>query len=801
MTNQFPEYTDDYYFSREKLLRECLPYLDVYSEAITDYQGFFSGKSVSMLGFSVEEKVWLRKFILLNGGKAYHKRLDNPDIIIFGENFWYYDMLWVYERQQKGDKIILINYMTFSSSIDSIWNEKVDEYTRLEEEKKIQRKEKAKELYCDKDFLSKLNWVSEDKLSLFDDVFYICGRLYEHYSFDTEEIYDKTTQSQLEKDIKAKFGQTVNKQREQATCVIMGDNVACSSLDGLNADVKYISYTDFKKWLTYVYPAYPDFKEFRLKYSPSQDVKLRPYQQEAKNTIFEIWKERKSVMLQMPTGAGKTVLFSSVINDIVKVPDSNILIIVHRTELVDQIDSHLQKYNVEHGIIASNRPRNLERNVQIASIQTITHKNNEHITKEFIPDFIIVDEAHHTLANTYNRLWKLYPNSWKLGVTATPCRLNCATFGHHFDRIVESLSVKELIKEGYLSDYTFYTENPDSDLSKAIESIKGKSSTGDYRIEDLLHNLNVESHIQKLILCYTKYAEGLKGIVYAISIEHAHNICEAYKTIGVNAEFIDSKTPKNERDQIVEKFRAGQVQVMVNVDIFSEGFDCPDIGFIQMARPTWSLSKYMQQVGRGLRISADKDKTVILDNAGMFSRFGLPSDDRPWRKMFSGSDVRDSYVNNIITNNNILRRKFGRSSDLMLKITSDQENKGQKLIDNSFTAFTPADKKKENASDYNEPYFENESSNDVVFENESSNDVVTEYVSSYERPKPIKRHYPMVGEQTGSVLSDDKQPEESQTLKRIIAIIIGIVVVACVIFLGFAVLAIPVFLGLILKKK
>ena len=149
------------------------------------------------------------------------------------------------------------------------------------------------------------------------------------------------------------------------------------------------------------------------------------------------------------------------------------------------------------------------------------------------PNAIIVDEAHHTLANTYNRLWKLYPNSWKLGVTATPCRLNCATFGHHFDRIVESLSVKELIKEGYLSDYTFYTENPDSDLSKAIESIKGKSSTGDYRIEDLLHNLNVESHIQKLILCYTKYAEGLKGIVYAISIEHAHNICEAYKTIGV----------------------------------------------------------------------------------------------------------------------------------------------------------------------------------------------------------------------------------------------------------------------------
>ena len=283
----------------------------------------------------------------------------------------------------------------------------------------------------------------------------------------------------------------------------------------------------------------------------------------------------------------------------------------------------------------------------------------------------------------------------------------------------------------------------------------------------------------------------MKGIVYAISIEHAHNICEAYKTIGVNAEFIDSKTPKNERDQIVEKFRAGQVQVMVNVDIFSEGFDCPDIGFIQMARPTWSLSKYMQQVGRGLRISSDKDKTVILDNAGMFSRFGLPSDDRPWRKMFSGSDVRDSYVNNIITNNNILRRKFGRSSDLMLKIMSNQEEREHKIIDNIFSDFIPGYKKKENACDYNDSYFEKDSSNEVV----------TEYIPSYERAKPIKKHYRMVGENNSSVTSDNKPSEENQTLKIIIAIIIGIVVIAAVIFLGFAVLAIPVFLGLILKKK
>lgn len=376
-------------------------------------------------------------------------------------------------------------------------------------------------------------------------------------------------------------------------------------------------------------------------------------------------------MLQMPTGAGKTILFSSVINDIIKVPDSKILIIAHRKELLDQISSHLSKYNIEHGIISSTRKRSLEKNVQVASIQTLTHKNNEEITKSFVPDFIVIDEAHHTLANTYDQLWKLYPRSWKLGVTATPCRINGAPFTNHFSELISSLSVKELIEKGFLSDYTFYTENPDSDLSKAILSIKKKSSTGDYRIDDLLQNLNVERHVKKLVLSYSTYANGLKGIVYCISIEHAHNICEAYKNIGVVAEYIDSKTPKTEREQIVQDFKDGKIQVLVNVDIFSEGFDCPDVEFIQMARPTWSLSKYMQQVGRGLRTSLGKDKTIILDNAGMYARFGLPSDTRLWNATFAGVDFRDHYIGSVGSKNCYLRLKYENSSQLMLLVYND----------------------------------------------------------------------------------------------------------------------------------
>lgn len=656
----FPEYRDQYFFDREVLLKECLPALHVYENVVDDYYEFFKGKIVSMLGFPTEDKVWLRKFILLNGGKAYHKRLDKPDIVIFGHNFWYFDMLNIYEHQQQGENIIVINYATIMDNIDPIWEVRIKEYDKEEEEKKNANEKK----YCDEAYLSSLNWVKSSSISLFDDVFFICGKLYDYNicPISQEQVYEK---------IKAKFGQVNKKNKQTVTCVVMGKNVMTSSLSGFNENIKFITYTDFAHWLNSASPAYPELREFGKKYVSCQDARLRPYQQDVKDKIFTLWKSEKNVMLQMPTGAGKTILFSSVINDIIKVPDSKILIIAHRKELLDQISSHLSKYNIEHGIIASNKKRSLEKNVQVASIQTLTHKNNEEITKSFVPDFIVIDEAHHTLANTYDQLWKLYPRSWKLGVTATPCRINGAPFTNHFSELISSLSVKELIEKGFLSDYTFYTENPDSDLSKAILSIKKKSSTGDYRIDDLLQNLNVERHVKKLVLSYSTYANGLKGIVYCISIEHAHNICEAYKNIGVVAEYIDSKTPKTEREQIVQDFKDGKIQVLVNVDIFSEGFDCPDVEFIQMARPTWSLSKYMQQVGRGLRTSPGKDKTIILDNAGMYARFGLPSDSRLWNATFAGVDFRDHYIGSVGSKNCYLRLKYENSSQLMLLVYND----------------------------------------------------------------------------------------------------------------------------------
>lgn len=133
-----------------------------------------------------------------------------------------------------------------------------------------------------------------------------------------------------------------------------------------------------------------------------------------------------------------------------------------------------------------------------------------------------------------------------------------------------------------------------------------------------------------------QYADGKKGIVYAISISHARNIAAYYKEHGINAVAIDSRTPANERKCLIEDFKQGKIQVLVNVDVFSEGFDCPDVEFIQLARPTLSLAKYLQQVGRGLRKTDGKESCMIIDNVGLYRLFGLPTACHDWQAMFEG---------------------------------------------------------------------------------------------------------------------------------------------------------------------
>lgn len=369
---------------------------------------------------------------------------------------------------------------------------------------------------------------------------------------------------------------------------------------------------------------------------------LRPHQIEAKAKIFDAWSKYDSVMLQMPTGTGKTYLFTSLINDIINTyklahKDIKILIVVHRTELLDQISATLNKFGIAHGFIQGAREQYLWKRVQVGSIMSLlTDKNYYNVCRQKF-DYIIVDEAHHSLADTYIRLFGLFPNAKKLGVTATPWRLNHESFLSLYQYLIVSPQISWFINNNLLSDFDYVSIKQDSEVQRLVDRLE-VVSTGDFSNADLDNTFNNQRIRSKLYESYLQFANGRKGIIYAINKCHAAMIAELYSSHGVKAMAIDCDTPRDVRQEMITAFKNGEISVLVNVDIFTEGFDCPDVNFIQLARPTKSLSLYLQQVGRGLRIVEGKEKTIILDNVGLYNYFGLPDANRKWQYHFEGHE-------------------------------------------------------------------------------------------------------------------------------------------------------------------
>lgn len=399
-----------------------------------------------------------------------------------------------------------------------------------------------------------------------------------------------------------------------------------------------------------------DYNEFCQK-----DITLRDYQQLAKEKIFSKWNRVDSILYQMPTGTGKTRLFTSIIRDISiwglrHNINYRILIIAHRSELIEQSSRSLDKYRIKHGVLAGTMKdkRDLTQAIQVASIQTITHPANQCMIDDLKFDFIIIDEAHHAVANSYQKLWEYCPDAKKLGVTATPWRMNNSGFAQIFDAYIPSMSIKDFIQKGWLATYQYYSIPTSSDLVKSIESIREFDIEGDYKNSALVEVCDTSKIRAQLYDSYEKNVVGKKGIIYSISREHSEHICLQYRNRGVAIENIDSKTPAKVREKVIQAFRNGEIDIIVNVDIFSEGFDCPDIEFIQLARPTKSLVKYIQQVGRGLRKNGDK-KCIILDNVGMYSRFGLPDEERDWESFFYGEEKETTSTKGYSRNNGSLR--------------------------------------------------------------------------------------------------------------------------------------------------
>ena len=361
-----------------------------------------------------------------------------------------------------------------------------------------------------------------------------------------------------------------------------------------------------------------------------KEIKLFDYQEDMKSRIEKALRLHRSVMAQMPTGTGKTYLLTAVIDSFVSNnPKEKVWIVAHRRELVSQIDETVRKF---HSYFASNTSSLLS-SVKAMSIQWLMRHYDE-IEEE--PGMIVIDEAHHALAKTYKDMWERFPKAKFLGLTATPCRLNGKGFTDLFDVLVQSWGVPEFISKGRLATYDFVSIKSDGVTQRLIDSLQKRGADGDYQNKEMDMLLNKKPSIERLYRSLEEFGKDRKGIVYAINISHAQKITKLYQEHGVKAIAIDSKTTATERQQDIEAFKKGDIQVLVNVDIFSEGFDCPDVEFVQLARPTLSLAKYLQMVGRGLRVAKGKKNCVIIDNVGLYRVFGLPSQVWNWNAMFEG---------------------------------------------------------------------------------------------------------------------------------------------------------------------
>lgn len=367
-----------------------------------------------------------------------------------------------------------------------------------------------------------------------------------------------------------------------------------------------------------------------------KEIRLYNYQTEMKERIDVAFRSYRSVMVQMPTGTGKTVLLSEVVKgEEQRVKNPWVWIVVHRRELVEQIRDTLDTMlSCPYSTLDTTSPLLSENSrIKVMSIQWLSRHYQDMAEK---PSLIVIDEAHHAVAKTYAEVMNAYPEARKLGVTATPCRLNKKGFTDLFDVLLQSWPTKKFIADGRLSLYDYMSIKADSIDQRMVFGLTKRGADGDFSLKEMSEKLDVQPSIERLCDTILRYASNKKGIVYAIDIKHAEHIAEQYRVHGIHAVAISSKTPNDERRLTIDKFKAGLIQVLVNVDLFGEGFDCPDVEFIQLARPTLSLAKYLQQVGRGMRVFEGKKFCLILDNVGLYRLFGLPSDERDWLSMFEG---------------------------------------------------------------------------------------------------------------------------------------------------------------------
>lgn len=347
-------------------------------------------------------------------------------------------------------------------------------------------------------------------------------------------------------------------------------------------------------------------------------ISLRPYQEQGKSDIRAAYRAgNRSIIYVLPTGGGKTTIFASIASD-AAAKGNRILILCHRVELIDQISGALKSLSLPHGFIAAGYPAS-KAQTTIASVQTLIKR----VGKIEPPQLIVVDEAHHARAATYEKILKAFPQAKILGVTATPVRQGGEGLGALFQSMVLGPAMAELISAGFLSKYRLFSP-PTVDTSSL------HSRAGEFIASESAALLNRPAITGSALAHYQQHAKGLPALVFCVSVQHAKDVAEQFRGAGCQALTLNGAMDRDIRRGIVADFRAGKIQVITSCEVLSEGFDVPGAHCGIFLRPTESLGLYLQQIGRVLRPCEGKDHAILLDHVGNAMRHGLPDQDRDW---------------------------------------------------------------------------------------------------------------------------------------------------------------------------
>ena len=344
-------------------------------------------------------------------------------------------------------------------------------------------------------------------------------------------------------------------------------------------------------------------------------LNLRNYQIEGVADVCARFSEgARRVLYQALTGSGKTVLFSFVVQNAVA-RGNRVAIIGHRQEIVDQINTALGDIDVAHGIIAAGHPET-RGPVQVASVATLIRR----LDRVRDVDLLVIDEAHHAVAGTWRKIIEGAPSARILGCTATPERLDGKGLGDIFDVLVLGPTVGDLIPT-YLAPFTAYAPARNLNLSGI------KTRLGDYAVDALADIMSNTMVIGSAVEEYSRLCPGAPAIAFCVDIAL---VAARFAAAGYKAAHVDGHINKDERRELIKSLATGDVQVLTNCGLISEGLDVPGVVAAILQRPTKSLALYLQQVGRALRPAPGKAKALILDHSGNAYRFGLADAPRSW---------------------------------------------------------------------------------------------------------------------------------------------------------------------------